>query len=48
MHEKAAIIPMYFRTEIIPVNKRIKNYAIQYGNVTELQNVEFIADTAIK
>ncbi|WP_432702068.1 oligopeptide ABC transporter substrate-binding protein [Lysinibacillus sphaericus] len=48
MNDKATIIPMYFRTEIIPVNKRIKNYNIQYGNTTEKQNIELLAETPIK
>ncbi|MFJ7738500.1 oligopeptide ABC transporter substrate-binding protein [Lysinibacillus sp. NPDC097287] len=40
MDEQAIIIPMYFRTEIIPVNKRVKNYNVDYQNGTELQDIE--------
>lgn len=40
MSEQATTIPMYFRTEIIPVNNRVKNYNVDYQNGTELQDIE--------
>ena len=48
MSEQATTIPMYFRTEIIPVNKRVKNYNIDYLNETELQDLELVADEPVK
>ena len=44
MNEQATTIPLYFRTEIIPVNNRIKNYNIDYENGTELQEIEVTND----
>ncbi|MEK5184322.1 oligopeptide ABC transporter substrate-binding protein [Solibacillus sp. FSL R5-0691] len=48
MFEQATTIPTYFRTEIIPVNKRVKNYNVDYGNPTELHEIELTADAPIK
>ncbi len=48
MYDTAHIIPMYFRTEIIPVNKRVKNYNVSYGESTELQNIELVEEKPIK
>ncbi|MDM5246856.1 oligopeptide ABC transporter substrate-binding protein [Lysinibacillus sp. G4S2] len=48
MSEQATTIPMYFRTEIVPVNKRVKNYNIDHANPTELQNIELTADAPVK
>lgn len=47
MEEKALVIPMQFRYEIVPVNKRVKNYNIDYANPTELQDIELVADTPV-
>ncbi|MGG0656398.1 ABC transporter substrate-binding protein [Rummeliibacillus pycnus] len=50
MSEQATTIPTYFRTEIIPVNKRVKNWNIDYLHATmdDLQNVELTADEPVK
>ncbi|BAK17486.1 ABC-type dipeptide transport system, periplasmic component [Solibacillus silvestris StLB046] len=50
MFEQATTIPTYFRTEIIPVNKRVKNYNANYANDTmdDLQLLELTADAPIK
>lgn len=48
MNEQATTIPMYFRTEIIPVNKRVKNYNVDFQNGTELQNIELTAEAPIQ
>lgn len=48
MFEQATTIPMYFRTEIIPVNKRVKNYSVNYANGTELHEIELTAENPIK
>lgn len=48
MSDQATTIPMYFRTEIIPVNKRVKNYSIDYVTGTELQDIELVADEPVK
>lgn len=48
MDEQAIIIPMYFRTEITPVNKRVKNYNVDYQNGTELQDIELTTNTPIQ
>ena len=47
MEELAAVIPMQFRYEIVPVNKRVKNWNIDYANETELQNIELVADAPV-
>lgn len=48
MAEQAMVFPTFFRTEIIPVNKRVKNYNVDYANETELQNIELTADAPLK
>lgn len=48
MSETATTMPMYFRTELVPVNKRVKNYNIDYANETELQTIELTADAPLK
>lgn len=50
MSEQAVTVPMYFRTEIIPVNKRVKNWNSNYenGSTDNLHNVELVADQPIK
>ena len=47
MEKNANIIPMQFSYEIVPVNKRVKNWNIDYANETELQNIELTADKPI-
>lgn len=47
MAEEAPVIPMQFRYEIVPVNKRVKNYNIDYANGTELHELELVADQPI-
>ncbi|WP_432702067.1 oligopeptide ABC transporter substrate-binding protein [Lysinibacillus sphaericus] len=48
MADKAMVVPMYFRTSIIAVNKRIKSYNIDRETGTEIQDLELIADAPIK
>jgi len=48
MSEQAMVFPTFFRTEVIPVNKRVKNYNVEYGNSTELQEIELTADAPLK
>lgn len=48
MNEQATTIPLYFRTEIIPVNKRVKQYNIDYQNGTELQEIELTNDVPLQ
>ncbi|MFJ5791399.1 oligopeptide ABC transporter substrate-binding protein [Lysinibacillus sp. NPDC093197] len=48
MSDKAMIIPMYFRTSTIAINKRIKSYNIDRETGTEIQDLELIADAPIK
>lgn len=47
MEEEAFVIPMQFRYEIIPVNKRVKNWSIDYNNPTELHEIELVADAPV-
>lgn len=48
MSDQAVTVPMYFRTELIPVNKRVKNYSIDYLNKDGYDKVELTADEPIK
>ena len=48
MAEQATTIPTYFRTEIVPVNKRVKNYNIDYIDGTQLHEIELVADAPVK
>ncbi|HEY9570403.1 MAG TPA: oligopeptide ABC transporter substrate-binding protein [Metalysinibacillus sp.] len=48
MADQATTIPTYFRTEIVPVNKRVKNYNIDYIDATKLHEIELVADTPVK
>lgn len=48
MAEQATTIPTYFRTEIVPVNKRVKNYNIDYVDGTQLHEIELVADAPVK
>ena len=49
MEDLAAVIPMQFRYEIVPVNKRVKNWNIDYANETmdSLQDIELVADAPV-
>ena len=47
MEEEAFVIPMQFRYEIIPVNKRVKNWSIDYNNPTELHEIELVAEAPV-
>ncbi|MBD8031693.1 oligopeptide ABC transporter substrate-binding protein [Solibacillus merdavium] len=50
MFEQATTVPMYFRTEIIPVNKRVKQYNVNYANdsMDNLHLLEVTAEDPIK
>lgn len=52
MYEQATTIPMYFRTEIVPVNKRVKNWNINWvsndSTSDNLQELELTAEEPIK
>lgn len=50
MSEKAMVVPTFFRTEVIPVNKRVKNWNASYENdtISNLQTIELLADQPIK
>lgn len=47
LEDVATMIPMQFRYEIYPVNKRVKNYSIDYSNPTELHEIELVAEEPI-
>ncbi|WP_431029231.1 oligopeptide ABC transporter substrate-binding protein [Lysinibacillus sp. LZ02] len=48
--EGASVVPIMYRLELTPVNKRVKNWDIDYANetITNLQDVELTADAPIK
>lgn len=50
MAEEAPVIPTMYRYELVPVNKRVKNYNIDYLNETmnNLQDLELVSDTGVK
>lgn len=48
MSDNAATVPTYFRTEIIPVNKRVKNWTIDYLAKDGIEKVELTADEPVK
>ncbi|MFJ8459754.1 oligopeptide ABC transporter substrate-binding protein [Lysinibacillus xylanilyticus] len=50
MSEQAMVFPTFFRTEVIPVNKRVKNWDASYANDTKdnLHTVELLADEPLK
>lgn len=50
MSEEIPVIPMQFRYEIVPVNKRVKNWSIDYSNKVHdnLQDVELVSEEAVK
>ena len=47
--ENAPVVPMMYRLELTPVNKRVKNWSIDYANATmsNLQDVELVDDKPI-
>ncbi|RUL54257.1 oligopeptide ABC transporter substrate-binding protein [Lysinibacillus antri] len=47
LEEVATVIPMQFRYEIFPVNKRVKNYSVDFTNPTELHEIELTAKKPI-
>ncbi len=47
MEENAVVIPMQFRYELFPVNKRVKNYNVDYETETELHEIELVAEEPI-
>lgn len=48
MSENANVVPMYFRTELIPVNKRVKNWSVDYLSKDGVEKVELTAEDPIK
>ncbi|MCP1143802.1 oligopeptide ABC transporter substrate-binding protein [Lysinibacillus endophyticus] len=48
IEEVATTVPMQFRYEIYPINKRVKNYSIDYKNPTELHEIELTAKEPFK
>ena len=48
MAEEAPVIPMNNRLEITPVNKRVKNFSIDYTTDLGLEDVQLTADAPIK
>ena len=48
IEEVATTVPMQFRYEIYPINKRVKNYSIDYKNPTELHEIELTAKEPIQ
>ncbi|MBK3496832.1 oligopeptide ABC transporter substrate-binding protein [Viridibacillus sp. YIM B01967] len=48
MFEQAPIFPIYSRTEVMPVNKRIKNYDKDHFTKMDLNELELTADKPIK
>lgn len=48
MEEQAPVIPLQFSYEIVPVNKRVKHYSIDFDNPTELHEIELLAKEPIK
>ncbi|QFF98240.1 oligopeptide ABC transporter substrate-binding protein [Psychrobacillus glaciei] len=50
MAEEAPVIPTMYRYELVPVNKRVKNWNIDYSNesFSNLQDVELVSDSVVK
>jgi len=48
MFEQATTIPTVAITEIVPVNKRVKNYNVDYANETQYHEIELTADAPLK
>jgi len=49
IEEVATTIPMQFRYEIVPVNKRVKNFSIDYADeyTSHLHEIELVADKPV-
>lgn len=49
IEEVATTIPMQFRYEIFPINKRVKNFSIEYGNeyTDHLHEIELTAEEPV-
>lgn len=49
IEEVATTIPLQFRYEIFPINKRVKNFSVDYANSTmdNLQEIELVAEEPI-
>ncbi|MFC7685653.1 oligopeptide ABC transporter substrate-binding protein [Ureibacillus sp. GCM10028918] len=47
IEEVATTIPMQFRYEIFPVNKRVKNFSVDYADETELHEIELVAEEPV-
>lgn len=48
MEEMAVVIPLTYRFEIVPVNKRLKNYDINYAGGIYLHELELTAEEPVK
>lgn len=48
MAAQATTVPIYFRTELLPVNKRVKTYNVDYANPTKLHEIELVAEEPVK
>ena len=48
MFEQATTIPTVAITELVPVNKRVKNYNVDYANETQYHEIELTADAPLK
>ncbi|UPW84070.1 oligopeptide ABC transporter substrate-binding protein [Lysinibacillus sp. Ag94] len=48
MFEQATTIPTVAVTELIPVNKRVKNYNVDYANETQYHEIELTAEAPLK
>lgn len=46
--DEAPVVPLQYRLELAPVNKRVKNYSIDYDNPTKLHEIELTADKPMK
>lgn len=49
MADNAPVVPMMYRLELVPVNKRVKSYTIDYDNVDfDWGQIELVAETPVK
>lgn len=46
--DEASMVPLQYRLELSPVNKRVKNYNVEYGKETKLHEIELTAEKPIK
>lgn len=49
MEKNALVIPLQFRYELFPLNKRVKNYSVDYNDLSEyrLHEIELVADKPV-